>query len=77
MELTEGLVFLANMPLLSIKLNMKDILSVLAIVSLVHVNSSLLYTYLERHAENVGSLFSLLTITYFHRFSKPTNFTLH
>ncbi len=77
MELTEGLVFLANMPLLSIKLNINDVLSVLAIVSLVHVNSSLLNTYLERHAENVGSLFSLLTIAYFHMFSKPANFALH
>lgn len=77
MELTKGFVFLADVPLLSIKLNMNNILCILAVVSLVHVDSSLLNTYLERHAENVRSLLSQFTVANLHMISKATDFVLH
>lgn len=42
MQLTEGFIFLAYMPVFTVKLNVHNILCILAVVMLIHVYSCLL-----------------------------------
>ena len=77
MQLTEGLVFLTDVPLFSIKLYVHNILGILSVVSLVHVYPCLLYTYLERHAEDLGTLLPHLAIANIHVISEAADLVLH
>ena len=54
----ERLVFLADLPILSVKLDMHNILCVLSVVMLVHIYPCLLYRYVKRQTKEGSPLVS-------------------
>ena len=58
MQAAEGLVFLADLPILTVKLDMHNILCVLSVVVLVHIYPCLLYRHVKRQAKEGSPLMS-------------------
>jgi hypothetical protein len=54
----ERLVFLADLPILTVKLDMHNILCILSVIMLVHIYPCLLYRHVKRQAKEGGPLVS-------------------
>jgi hypothetical protein len=57
-QAAERLVFLADLPILTVKLDMHNILCVLSVVMLIHIYPCLLYRHVKRQTEESGPLVS-------------------
>jgi hypothetical protein len=58
----ECLVFLTDLPILTVKLDMHNILCVLSVIMLVHIYPSLLYCHVKRQTKEVCPLVSRIFI---------------
>ena len=54
----ERFVFLANLPILAVKLDMHNILCVLSVIMLIHIYPGLLYRHVKRQTKEVCPLVS-------------------
>jgi hypothetical protein len=64
-QAAERLVFLADLPILTVKLDMHNILCVLSVVMLIHIYPCLLYRHEKRQTEEGGPLVSGIFIADF------------
>jgi len=54
----ESLIFLADLPILAVKLDMHNILCVLSVIMLIHIYPGLLYRHVKRQTKEVCPLVS-------------------